>query len=229
NEGLVATTIENNSLTLDFAENQSGTAEIILRATANGETVDDTFTVTVESDGQGANQNNTIELFRFRNTTFDTGTYIFVGERERDDILANPDLNQTFELDGVNPDGSINPAFTASTEPGEGLEAFYRLSSLDNPGTFLFAGQGEYDAIFAPDSDQRDRWERQGFDSDGTTDIPEFYLFGVGAGMGTPFNRFQNRTNNTFLFAGPGETEAINSNPDLSAAFLDQGGAFEAF
>ncbi|MDJ0534574.1 MAG: hypothetical protein QNJ70_19180, partial [Xenococcaceae cyanobacterium MO_207.B15] len=171
----------------------------------------------------------TIELFRFRNTTFSTGTYVFVGAEERDAILADSDLNQTFELDGVNPDGSVNPAFTASTESGDDLEGFFRLSSLDNPGTFLFVGQGEYDAIFAEDSDQRDRWERQGFDSDGTTDIPEFYLYGVGAGLGTPFNRFQNRANNTFLFVGPEETEAINSNPDFSAAFLNQGGAFEAF
>ncbi len=166
---------------------------------------------------------NNIELYRFRNTTFDTGTYVFVGAAERDAILANPDFNQTFELEGGG-----NPAFVASTQSGEGLEGFFRLSSLDNPGTFLFVGQGEYDAIFAPDSDQRDRWERQGFDSDGTTDIPEFYLYGVGANRGTAFNRFQNRANNTFLFAGPQETQAILDNPNFSAAFLNQGGAFES-
>ena len=167
---------------------------------------------------------NTIELFRFRNNTFDTGTYVFVGAAERDAILDNPDFNQTFELEGHG-----NSAFVASTIPGEGLEAFYRLKSLDNPGTFLFVGRGEYDAIFAIGSDQRDKWEQEGFDTDGITDIPEFYLYGVGAGMGTPFNRFQNRENNTFLFAGKEETEAINSNPDFSAVFFDQGGAFEAF
>ena len=40
---------------------------------------------------------NTIELFRFRNTTFETDTYIFVGEEERNAIIDNPDFNQTFE------------------------------------------------------------------------------------------------------------------------------------
>ncbi|MDJ0532980.1 MAG: S8 family serine peptidase [Xenococcaceae cyanobacterium MO_207.B15] len=218
NSELVTPLLEGNDLTLDFLDNQSGTADITIRATADGKSVDDTFTVTVNPSLE------TIELFRFRNTTFETGTYVFVGAAERDAILDNPDFNQTFELEG---DG--NPAFVASTESGDDLEGFYRLSSLDNPGTFLFVGQGEYDAIFAEGSDQRDRWEKQGFDSDGTTDIPEFYLYGVGANVGTAFNRFQNRANNTFLYAGPQETEAINTNPDFSAAFFDQGGAFEAF
>ncbi len=217
NSELVTPLLDGNDLTLDFLENQSGTADITIRATADGKSVEDTFTVTVNPTLE------TIELFRFRNTTFETGTYVFVGAAERDAILDNPDFNQTFELEG---DG--NPAFVASTESGDDLEGFYRLSSLDNPGTFLFVGQGEYDAIFAQDSDQRDRWERQGFDSEGN-DIPEFYLYGVGANVGTAFNRFQNRANNTFLYAGPQETEAINSNPDFSAAFFDQGGAFEAF
>ena len=86
----------------------------------------------------------TIELFRFRNTTFDTGTYVFVGEQERDAILDNPDFNQTFELEG-----NGNPAFTASTTPGEDLIPFYRLASLDTPGTFLFVSTQEYQTIFA--------------------------------------------------------------------------------
>ncbi|MDJ0531927.1 MAG: Calx-beta domain-containing protein [Xenococcaceae cyanobacterium MO_207.B15] len=230
----------NGTLTFEPGETEQ-TISVLVEGDINFE-ADETFSVRLsnssenaeieDSEGIGTINNDdqeleTIELFRFRNTTFSTGTYIFVGEAERDAILANPDFNQTFELDGVNPDGSVNPAFTASTQPGDDLEGFFRLSSLDNPGTFLFVGQGEYDAIFAEGSDQRDRWEPQGFDADGN-DIPEFYLYGVGAGLGTPFNRFQNRANNTFLFAGPEETAAINSDPNFSAAFLDQGGAFES-
>nr|MDJ0746211.1 hypothetical protein [Xenococcaceae cyanobacterium MO_167.B27] len=216
---------EDLTLTLDFRENQSGTENITVRATADGQSVENTFSVTVNPVIDPIE--DVIELYRFRNTTTETGTYIYVGEAERDDILADPNVNQTFELEGVNPDGSINLAFTASTQPGENFEPFYRLSSLDNPGTFLFAGQEEYDAIFAEGSDQRDRWEQQGFDTEGN-DIPEFYLYGVGAEQGTPFNRFQNRANNTFLFAGPEETAAINSDPNFSGAFQDQGGAFES-
>ena len=164
----------------------------------------------------------TIDLFRFRNTTFNTGTYIFVGAEERDAILNNPDFNQTFELEG---DG--NPAFRASTVPGEGLLPFFRLQSLAIPGTFLFVSTEEYNAIFAEDSDQRNNFQPEGFDGLGN-DIPEFYLFGAGANQGIEFNRFQNNSNNTFLFAGPGETTAILGDPNLSGAFTNQGVAFEA-
>ena len=86
----------------------------------------------------------------------------------------------------------------------------------------------EYNAIFAADSDQQDKWVKEGLDADGI-DIAEFYLHGVGANQGLEFNRFQNTQNNTFLYAGPEETAAIKSDPNLSGTFLDQGVAFEAF
>ena len=168
---------------------------------------------------------STIELFRFRNTTFDTGTYLFVGEQEREDIRNNPDLNQTFELEGVQDDGTINTAFTASLESGEDLEPYYRLRSLATPGTYLFAGQSEYDAIFAEDSVQRDQWLPEGLDSEGD-DVPEFYLYSSSADRGVQFNRFQNNQNNTFLYAGPDETAAIEN--DFSELFTNQGNAFES-
>ena len=172
-----------------------------------------------------------IELFRFRNTNFDTGTYVFVGEEERDAILDNPDFNQTFALDGVQEDADGNeifiPAFTASTTPGEDLIPFFRLASLATPGTFLFVSTEELNAIFAEDSDQADQFEREGFDENGE-DIPEFYLFDGIADRGTEFNRFQNNENNTFLFAGPEESAAIESDPNLSGLFTNQGVAFES-
>ncbi len=164
----------------------------------------------------------TIDLFRFRNTSINTGTYIFVGAAERDAILNNPDFNQTFELEGTG-----NPAFRASTVEGEGLLPFFRLQSLDIPGTFLFVSSEEYNAIFAENSDQRDKFQPEGLDETGN-DIPEFYLFGVGANQGIEFNRFQNNSNNTFLFAGPGETNAILADPNLAGALTNQGTAFEA-
>jgi hypothetical protein len=169
----------------------------------------------------------TIELYRFRNTAFETGTYVFVGAEERDNILEDPDLNQTFSLDGQQEDGTINPAFVASTVAGEDYIPFYRLSSLENPGTFLFVSTEEYEGIFAENSDQRDKWEQQGFD-EAETDIPEFYLYDGSADLGTEFNRFQNSQNNTFLYAGPEETEAIANDPNLANVFNDQGVAFES-
>ncbi|NCS52426.1 MAG: hypothetical protein GPJ23_08650, partial [Microcystis aeruginosa G13-05] len=47
NPGLVTATIVNNQLTLDYQDNQSGIANITIRGTSNGKTVDDTLVVTV--------------------------------------------------------------------------------------------------------------------------------------------------------------------------------------
>ena len=47
NESLVTATIEGNNLSLDYRPNQSGTAEITIQGASNGQTVEDTFTVTV--------------------------------------------------------------------------------------------------------------------------------------------------------------------------------------
>ena len=175
----------------------------------------------------------TIELFRFRNTTFETGAYVFVGAEERDAILADENLSNTFSLDGLQEDGTVNPAFEASLKPRDGLTDFYRLKSLDVPGTFLFVsrgilGGGEYDLIFADDSDQRDKWEPEGFDENGE-DIPEFYVRYSSADRGVTFNRFQNTQNNTFLYAGPAETEAIENDPNLSGLFNNQGVDFNSW
>lgn len=187
--------------------------------------VDDIFEQINNRAAELESTGSDIELFRFRNTNFETGTYVFVDETERDAIQANEDLS-SFALDGITTEG-INPAFTASLEPGDNLLPFYRLASIANPGTFLFVGEEEYNTIFAPSFDQNDRWEKQGLDTAGE-DIPEFYLYGVGAEKGVEFHRFQNRENGTYLFAAPEETAAINSDADLSNIFIDQGVAFEA-
>nr|NCR77171.1 hypothetical protein [Microcystis aeruginosa K13-06] len=47
NPGLVTATIVDNQLTLDYQDNQSGIANITIRGTSNGKTVDDTFVVNV--------------------------------------------------------------------------------------------------------------------------------------------------------------------------------------
>ena len=171
---------------------------------------------------------STIELFRFRNTTFNTGTYVFVGEAERDFILNDENLSNTFALDGRTEDGTINPAFTASTVDGDNLIPFFRLESLTRLGTFLFVSTAEYDFIF-DDPVQQEQWKKQGFaDETETVDIPEFYLLDSSVNTGIQFNRFQNLQNNTFLYAGPGETKIITDNPDLNNLFTNQGDAFES-
>ena len=168
-----------------------------------------------------------VELFRFRNTNFNTGTYLFVGEEERENIRNDPGLSDVFELEGEQEDGSVTPAFVASLEPGDDLIPFYRIQSLDTPGTYLFVGEQEYNNIFAEDSDQRDRWEPEGLDGD--EDVPDFYLIENSVDRGIQFNRFQNTQNQTFLYAGPSETEDIENNPLFDDVFENQGNAFESF
>ncbi|MBW4549589.1 MAG: S8 family serine peptidase, partial [Aphanocapsa sp. GSE-SYN-MK-11-07L] len=49
NPGLVTATLVNNQLSLDYQANQSGAAQINVRGTANGQFVDDIFTITINS------------------------------------------------------------------------------------------------------------------------------------------------------------------------------------
>jgi RHS repeat-associated protein len=60
NTGLVTATLDGNNLILDYQDNQFGTAEITIRATANGLFVDNTFTVTVNSVNDIPTLNNPI-------------------------------------------------------------------------------------------------------------------------------------------------------------------------
>lgn len=187
------------------------------------ENLDDGDLTVAESVG-GA----TVELFRFRNTEFNTGTYLFVGESERDDILNDPGFSETFELEGEQEDGSVIPAFTVSLEPGDDLIPFYRIQSIDTPGTYLFVGENEYNNIFAEDSDQRDKWTPEGLNLETGEDVADYYLLDNDVDRGTQFNRFQNTQNGTFLYAGPPETQDIENNPLFDDVFDNQGDAFES-
>ena len=187
-----------------------------------GDRVEDAEVIEGLDNLEQGEPDTTIDLYRFRNTTFDTGTYLFVGEAERDSIQSDPEQSETFELEG---DG--NAAFQASIVEEDDLLPFYRIRSLDVEGTYLFVGEQEYDAIFDEDSEQQDKWIPEGLDAEGE-DIPEYYLYGAGAGEGTEFHRFQNNNNGTYLFAGPEETAAINNDSNLLATFTDQGVAFES-
>lgn len=177
--------------------------------------------------GEEPDPTQVIELFRFRNTTFDTGTYVFVDETERSNILEDDDLRNIFSLEGEQSDGTINPAFTASTVSGDNLIPVYRLKDLGVPGSYLFVGVEEYDAIFAEDSVQRYQWEQEGLNEAGE-DIPEFYLYSGSSEKGSTINRLQNTENGTYLYAGEAETEAIESDPSLSNLFTNQGLAFKS-
>lgn len=167
-------------------------------------------------------ENNWREFYRFQNVNFELETDLYVSATEKAGILNNSDFNQTFELKGDN-----DFIFKACLEPGEDLLPFYRLQNQNTPGTYLYVSTAEYDSIFAPGSEQKDRWIKEGLNTEGE-DIPDFYLYGVGASQGVEFHRFQNTENHTFLYATPEETIAINNDPDLSGVLVDEGVAFRA-
>ncbi|MCP4351007.1 MAG: polysaccharide deacetylase, partial [Desulfobacterales bacterium] len=49
NPGLVSASVNGSTLTLDYQENQNGTASVTVRGTSGGLTADDTFTITVNA------------------------------------------------------------------------------------------------------------------------------------------------------------------------------------
>ena len=61
NDTLVTTSIDGNNLTLDYLDNQSGTADITIQAESNGKTVTDTFTVTIDAVDDAPVVSNQIE------------------------------------------------------------------------------------------------------------------------------------------------------------------------
>ena len=56
NPELIAALINDNNLNLDILDDQVGVANLVIRATANGETVDDSFTITVNEDSSQTNE-----------------------------------------------------------------------------------------------------------------------------------------------------------------------------
>ena len=206
------------------ADSSTATSRVILGDSNNfvPEVSEPTITLS-DSDGDP----NTVELFRFSNNNFETGAFIFVEAGEGNNILNDPNLSQTFTPDGLQADGSVSPAFTVSAVPGENLIPFFRIASLDTPGTFDFVTEAELSAIFAEDSAQLNSFEAQGFNEAGE-DIPEFFAFAPGSGVGTAISQLENNQNGTSLFSAPAETAAIVNDPILSSIFTNQGIAFES-
>ena len=139
---------------------------------------------------------------RFQNTDL-PGTYLFAGNAEAQEIRAN---FPSFDEEGF--------AFRVAVQPDNDLIAFYRFQNTQTPGTYLYAAEEERASINANFSD---RFTEEGL---------AFYTYGVGAGQGTEFYRFQNTDlPGTYLFATGSEADNIRVNlPN----FVDEGIAFEA-
>ena len=181
NPGLVTPTINTNGrLILDYQDGVEGFADIRIRATnLLGSTITDTLRVSVVD-------NLDTPFFRFQNRNR-PGTFVFVGENERDAILAN---FPQFRLEGR--------AFNVADDPDDGLIVFNRFQNTAVEGTYLYATEAESRVIRRDFSDE--------FAEEGIA----FYAYGAGSGRGEDFFRFQNTNEpGTYIFVGKQERDSI--------------------
>jgi hypothetical protein len=140
-------------------------------------------------------------IYRFQNTSL-PGTYLFVGEAERQSIKRN---NPNFVEEGF--------AFSVATQPADDLIPIYRFQNTAVAGTYLYVGEEERQAI---------KQNNPNFIEEGRA----FYVFGSQSNEGQSFYRFQNTDlEGTYLFVGAGERSNIQENfPN----FIEEGVAFKA-
>ena len=144
-------------------------------------------------------------IYRFQ-SNITPGTYLFVGNEERQNI--NQNFANSFTEEGI--------AFNAAVEPNDELIPLFRFQNTQRPGTYLFAGEAERNSINA-DSNLSNAFSEEGI---------AFYIYGVGAGQATPFSRFQNSlVPGTYLYATGAEADNIRTN---FSNFIEEGIAFEA-
>ncbi len=141
-------------------------------------------------------------MYRFRNTSYDTGVYLYAGETESESIKEN---YGNFVEEGL--------AFYVSPTPQDGLIAFNRFQNTNLPGTYLYAGETESESI---------RENYANFVEEGIA----FYAYPQGSQMAATISRFQNGSlPGTYLYTGQPETDSvINNYPNFNL----EGIAFEA-
>ncbi|MGI0483581.1 putative Ig domain-containing protein, partial [Geminocystis sp. CENA526] len=177
------TTIESNET---FSVTISAEGANISTASAVGTIINDDTIVTVLDN----------EVFRFR--TGD-GSYIFVGNEERQSIETN---FPGFELEGS--------AFNLSFEEKDDLIAFNRFQNSDIPGAYLYATEEESVSV-------REQYPQFMFEG------IAFYAFDANAGIGSDIHRFNN--NGSYIYVAEAERDSILAN---YTQFVYEGVAFEA-
>jgi hypothetical protein len=140
-------------------------------------------------------------IYRFQNTAI-PGTYIYVDERERQNMKQN---YANFDEEGK--------AFKVATEPEDNLMPIYRFQNNNVPGTYLFVGETERNNI------------NQNFQHTFSEEGLAFYVYGADEGRGTTLYRFQNTNQpGTYIFVAEAERANIIDN---YPSFIEEGSAFE--
>ncbi len=128
----VAATIDGNTLTLDYQDNQNGIAEITLQGMSNGQTVTDTFTVTVNA------QPDAPVLTPFSRTGFEDTPLTFFST-DFTDHFNDPDTGETIEsitITAIPDTGTLTLSGTPVTEN--------QVITLDNLGNLAFSPDADW-------------------------------------------------------------------------------------
>ena len=129
NPDLVSASIEGGELTLDYAADLTGTAEITIQATdLLGDSVEDTFSVSVQ-DGEIINPPDEDNLVVFRFLNNDTGVHLYTSSTTERDVILDTLPNFDFEGESYLSVDSL----TGNPEPSR----VYRLLNEDT-GTHLY-------------------------------------------------------------------------------------------
>jgi hypothetical protein len=141
-------------------------------------------------------------IHRFQNRQIG-GTYLFAGDMESVSLRSHH--RETFREEGF--------AFRVADQPGENLEAMYRMANKAVPGTYLYVGEAEKQSI----AENHTNFENEGI---------AFYVLGASVNQGQDVYRFQSLNNpGTYLFALEAEKDSILANH--SSQFALEGVAFE--
>ncbi len=154
---------------------------------------------------QLSDDNLNTPIYRFQSNET-PGTYLFVAEKEKQNI--NQNFADSFIEEGI--------AFNAAVKPNDELIPLFRFQSTQRPGTYLFTAEEERNSIKA-DPSLSNAFREEGI---------AFYVYGLGSEETTPFFRFQNSLEpGTYLYATGAEADDIRANfPN----FIEEGIAFEA-
>ncbi len=140
-------------------------------------------------------------MYRFQNTEI-AGTYLFVGEEEKQNIINN---FPQFQEEGF--------AFSVATQPGDDLIPIYRFQNTQIQGTYLYVGETERQNMIS----NFPQFREEGL---------AFYAFGADSNQADDIYRFQNSNlPGTYLFVGESEKQNIRQN---FPGFIEEGMAFEA-
>lgn len=140
----------------------------------------------------------TTPMYRFRTGN---GTYMYVGEEERQSIRTN---FTSFVDEGE--------AFKVATQANDELISIYRFRNADLAGAYIYVGEEERQSILA---NYADNFVQEGL---------AFYAYGADANKADDISRFQTNPG-SYLFVGEQERQSINQG---NFGFTDQGIAFEA-